>query len=128
MSDAIKEVTCLQALATLGDHNSILADVRCPEEYSLYGQILGAHLVPWKLIRDDALVDNPYFLHELKNVLNNSKGRSEVYFICGSGNRSREVAEYVLHSMKNDGYEVYSVAGGISAWVCSGLPISAVAP
>ncbi len=130
MSHLIKEATCQQALAALGDRDSVVIDVRCQEEYALYGQIAGAHLIPWKLIRDDALVDNQHFHRELKNAVSNCKGGLggfKLYFICGSGNRSCDAAECALDMLGDDGYEVYNVVGGIDEWVCSGLPTSPAA-
>ena len=129
MSHVIKEATCQQALAALGDRDSVVIDVRCREEYALYGQIAGAHLIPWKLIRDDALVDNQHFHRELENAVSNCKGMGafKLYFICGSGNRSCDAAECALDMLGDDGYEVYNVVGGIDEWVCSGLPTSPAA-
>ncbi|MHB1579355.1 MAG: rhodanese-like domain-containing protein [Acidithiobacillus ferrooxidans] len=130
MSHVIKEATCQQALAALGDRDSVVIDVRCQEEYALYGQIAGAYLIPWKLIRDDALVDNQHFHRELKNAVSNCKGGMggfKLYFICGSGNRSCDAAECALDMLGDDGYEVYNVVGGIDEWVCSGLPTSPAA-
>ena len=129
MSHVIKRATCQQALAALDDRNSVLIDVRCSEEYPLYGQIVGAYLIPWKLIRGDVLVDNPHFHHELKKVVSNDKAMDgfKVYFICGSGRRSHDVAECVLDMLRGYGCEVYNVVGGMDEWVCSGLPISPIA-
>ena len=113
----------------LGDRDSVVIDVRCQEEYALYGQIAGAHLIPWKLIRDDALVDNQHFQRELENAVSHCKGLGgfKLYFICGSGNRSCDAAECALDMLGDDGYEVYNVVGGIDEWVCSGLPTSPAA-
>lgn len=40
-------------------------------------------------------------------------------FYCRGGNRSRFVAE----AFRNDGYDAYSIAGGIEAWAAAGLGI-----
>ncbi len=129
MSYIIKEATCQQAFAALDDCNSAVIDVRCPEEYALYGPIPGAHLIPWKMIRDDMLVDNAHFGCDLEKVVSYRKdtGYFHLYFICGSGNRSCEAAECALDILRDVRCEVYNVVGGMDEWVCAGLPTTPAA-
>ncbi len=95
----------------------------------IHGQIAGAQFIPWKLIRDDALVDNQHFHRELKNAVSNCKGMGafKLYFVCGSGNRSRDAAEYALDMLGDDGYAVYNVVVAMDEWACSDLPTSPAA-
>ena len=81
----------------------LLLDVRQPDEFRA-GHISGAKLVP---------------LNELyRRMQELPKGR-EIICICDSGSRSRSASK----SLAKEGYTVFNVTGGMSAWRRAKLPI-----
>lgn len=85
--------------------NVQLVDVRTLEEYS-EGHLAGALNYDWN---DASFTENAKSLDKSLPVL--------VY--CRSGNRSAEAAKY----LRENGYTVYELDGGISAWESAGMPI-----
>lgn len=112
-SQGTYETVSVQALdeALRAGSGAQLVDVREPSEWAQTGVIAEAKLVSLgdleKRAPDELAKDKP------------------VYVICRSGNRSRAGAETLLGL----GYqEVYSVDGGIMAWIDAGLPVVAYQP
>lgn len=98
-----------QVLIAAGDIDVV--DVREPHEWAK-GHVPGARLVPLGRLTADLAAAN----------LGN-----RVLFVCEKGGRSQKAAEL---AEKSRGIEVYSLAGGETAWRAAGLPIepSASAP
>ena len=93
----VKEITPSEVLEILkrgGERNFI--DVREGEEIA-QGKIPGAQHIP---------------LGELKNRLHEIEKEKEHIVVCRSGNRSGKAAEY----LKNKGYEVLNLTGGMMDW------------
>jgi rhodanese-related sulfurtransferase len=88
-----------------------LVDVREPAEWQSTGVIAEAELIP---------------LGDLEKRAPGELAKDKpVYVICRSGNRSRAGAQTLVGL----GYkEVYSVDGGITAWIDAGLPVVPYAP
>ena len=83
-----------------------LIDVREPAEFQLQ-RIHGVQNVP-----KDTLVDR------IQTIAKNHQ--SPIYLHCRAGVRSYAAAEMLIQH----GYEnVYSVAGGLNAWIQSGYPV-----
>jgi phage shock protein E len=83
--------------------NAILLDVRTVEEVNA-GTLAGAI----NIVYDNDFVD------KLGNL-----EHKPIFVYCGSGIRSAK-ASVIL---KEKGYEVYDMDGGIRAWKASGLPV-----
>ncbi len=90
----------IEALASADAVGAIVVDVREPSEYAT-GHVPGARLIPAREIRAR--------LYELPR-------RSTVYLICANGARSLDLVPF----MRAVGYDAYSVAGGMWAWLASG--------
>jgi rhodanese-related sulfurtransferase len=85
------------ALATAQGNGVIVVDVREPSEFAT-GTVAGAVSIPAGEIRRR--------LYELPRG-------ATVYLLCANGARSRELVPF----MRAVGYDAYSVAGGIWAWL-----------
>jgi rhodanese-related sulfurtransferase len=90
------------ALATAGE--GLLVDVREPWEWSA-GYAEGAELIP---------------LHQIPAHADRLRDSEPVLFICASGNRSYQAAEY----LRQLGLDARTVAGGTAAWRLHRLPIA----
>lgn len=98
------EISPKEAQPALGDKNAQFIDVRTEEEYS------GGHAA-------NAL---HFPLDILKRDLAKLDKERPVYVICETGRRSAEGARLLNEA----GFgQVYSIAGGTSAWKSVGLPI-----
>lgn len=88
-----------------------LLDVREPREWAATGVPKKAALIPLGQVERRAptelAADRP------------------VYVLCNSGNRSREAADILIGLGFS---EVYSVDGGIKAWLRAGLPVEPYKP
>ncbi|MDP7028613.1 MAG: rhodanese-like domain-containing protein [Phycisphaerales bacterium] len=89
----------------IDDGDAVLVDVREPDEFGA-GHIPSARLLPLGVIESESVPDE----FGLKTVL-----------YCRSGNRSGMAAEKLAAER---GGEVMHLAGGISAWSGSGLPVT----
>src|SRR5690348_8202695 len=89
--------------AELIENGAAVVDVRDPDEYEA-GHIAGARLVPFDRLNA-----------ETAGV---SEG-DQVVFYCRSGDRSATAAA----AFAGSGFDAYNVAGGLSAWAESGLPL-----
>jgi rhodanese-related sulfurtransferase len=81
-----------------------LIDVREPDEYTA-AHVPGALLVPLATV-PDRLADVP--------------AEGTVYVICAKGARSLRAAEFY----RSQGIDAVNVAGGTTAWVDAGQPVS----
>jgi len=90
----------IEALASADAVGAIVVDVREPSEYAR-GHVPGARLIPAREVRAR--------LYELPRG-------STVYLICANGARSLDLIPF----MRAVGYDAYSVAGGMWAWLASG--------
>ena len=90
----------IEALASADAVGAIVVDVREPSEYAR-GHVPGARLIPAREVRAR--------LYELLRG-------STVYLICANGARSLDLIPF----MRAVGYDAYSVARGMWAWLASG--------
>jgi rhodanese-related sulfurtransferase len=86
-----------------GANRPFILDVRQPEEFR-EGHIAGAGLIP---------------LGQLKNNLSELPKQREIVCVCESGSRSRSAARMLA----SEGYQVFDLQGGMSAWQQEKLPI-----
>lgn len=98
------EITPQEAheLASAGEGR--LVDVREPWEWDA-GYAHGAELIP---------------LHQIPAHVESLRAVQPVFFICASGNRSYQAAEY----FRQLGLDARTVAGGTAAWRLHRLPIA----
>jgi rhodanese-related sulfurtransferase len=80
-----------------------LIDVREPHEWAA-GRLTGARHTPIEQVSSEAATID--------------RDRTVVFY-CRGGNRSEMVAD----AFREDGYDAYNLAGGISAWAERGLPL-----
>jgi rhodanese-related sulfurtransferase len=91
-------------LARVRDAGAPLIDVREPDEYTA-AHVPGATLVPLGTV-PDRLAAVPV--------------EGTVYVICAKGSRSLRAAEFY----RSQGIDAVNVAGGTTAWVDAGQPVS----
>ncbi|GIW25270.1 rhodanese-like domain-containing protein [Meiothermus sp.] len=82
---------------------AVMIDVRTPLERKL-SKIPGSQGMP---------------LAELAKRWESLPKDKPIICLCESGNRSQQAAEFLAQK----GFEVYNLAGGISAWQAAGLPV-----
>ncbi len=138
---SIQQINSLQAFELLkSDKNSILIDVRTPEEFNLVGTVNASDfdnrmiLLPWQFYQNGE--PNPDFLSNFENNLNNFFTKDlfdiKLIFICRSGVRSEYSADYVAnYGYKNsfninDGFEgainINNQRSKINGWKYNNLP------
>lgn len=99
----IRTASVQEASQARGLRTAVLLDVRNADEYAA-GHIDGALFLPLHLV--------PLRVSELD--------RTETYYVvCESGARSGQACAYLAQQ----GYDVRSVNGGMSAWRSAGLPV-----
>jgi rhodanese-related sulfurtransferase len=91
-------------LAKLRAEGAPLIDVREPDEYET-AHVPGATLIPLATVPDN---------------LDQVPSDEPVYVICAKGGRSLRAAEFY----RANGIEAVNVAGGTTAWVDAGEPVS----
>jgi rhodanese-related sulfurtransferase len=84
---------------------AVVLDVRQPHEFET-GHIPAARLIP---------------LHELPDRLDEVPATGDVFVVCRSGSRSYMASEF----LRENGIAAVNVAGGLLAWVDSGLELVA---
>ena len=89
-------------LAALGG-TPVLIDVRQPEEWA-NARVAGATLIP---------------LGELMARLGEIPTEGTVHIMCHAGGRSAQATVY----LEAQGVDAVNVAGGITEWIASGLPV-----
>ncbi|MFN6970243.1 MAG: rhodanese-like domain-containing protein [Rheinheimera sp.] len=117
----IQEITVQQLQNKLQDHQTILVDVREPDEYS-QGRVdrsvnFPRGMLEMKIHQHPAVVAHCDAAAALQAI-----AEQPVYLMCRSGARSALAAL----SLQQMGFtQVYSVAGGFQAWVDAGYPVEA---
>ena len=91
-------------LARLRADGIALIDVREPDEYTA-AHVPGATLVPLATVPDN---------------LDRVPTDGPVYVICAKGGRSLKAAEFY----RGQGIDAVNVAGGTTAWIDAGQPVS----
>ena len=89
--------------------SAVMVDVRDPDEY-VEVHASGVRLVPVNTV-----------INEIKQIREFAGDKSEVLFICRSGQRSALAAEFAIAAGLDD-RELYNVEGGTLAWVEAGYP------
>ncbi|MFN6261839.1 MAG: rhodanese-like domain-containing protein [Chromatiaceae bacterium] len=115
----IREVSVQQLTTLMADHQTILIDVREPDEFQ-QGRVDRAVNYP-RGVLEMKIHQHPAVAAqcEPQQALTELAGRP-VYLICRSGARSALAAL----SLQQMGFsQVYSVAGGFQAWLDAGLPV-----
>ena len=115
----IREVSVQQLTTLMADHQTILIDVREPDEFQ-QGRVDRAVNYP-RGVLEMKIHQHPAVAAQCEPqlALTELAGRP-VYLICRSGARSALAAL----SLQQMGFsQVYSVAGGFQAWLDAGLPV-----
>ena len=115
----IREVSVQQLTTLMADHQTILIDVREPDEFQ-QGRVDRAVNYP-RGVLEMKIHQHPAVAAqcEQQQALTELAGRP-VYLICRSGARSALAAL----SLQQMGFsQVFSVAGGFQAWLDAGLPV-----
>jgi rhodanese-related sulfurtransferase len=99
------EVTPQEASGVAASGEGVLVDVREPSEWS-GGYAQGATLIS---------------LSTLQARAGDLPKEKPIFFICASGGRSYQAADY----FRSIGYDARSVAGGTAAWQLHRLPMQA---
>lgn len=97
------EVTPQEALAAASAAEGVIVDVREPWEWS-GGYAEGAELIS---------------LSNLQARVEDLPKETLIFFVCASGNRSYQAADY----FRSLGYDARSIAGGTAAWQLHRLPL-----
>ena len=115
----IREISVQQLSAQLADQQSILIDVREPDEFQ-QGRVDRAVNYPRGVLEMKIHQHPAVAAHcEPQQALAELAARP-VYLMCRSGARSALAAL----SLQQMGFsQVYSVAGGFQAWLDAGLPV-----
>lgn len=115
----IREVSVQQLTTLMADHQTILIDVREPDEFQ-QGRVDRAVNYPRGVLEMKIHQHPAVAAHcEPQLALTELAGRP-VYLICRSGARSALAAL----SLQQMGFsQVFSVAGGFQAWLDAGLPV-----
>lgn len=100
-----KKLAAPEAVRLINDREAFVIDTRPPADFKK-GHLMGASNIPAAKIKDRL------------NELPKDKTRPIIVY-CALGGSSREPTL----ELRNAGYtEVYPLAGGLNAWVASGLP------
>jgi rhodanese-related sulfurtransferase len=115
----ITEVTVQELASALQDHQSILIDVREPDEV-VQGYINSSVNYP-RGVLEMRIHQHPSAASHCDNkAALELLATKPIYLICRSGARSALAAD----SLNNMGFStVYSVAGGFQAWLDAGYPV-----
>ncbi|MDZ7870585.1 MAG: rhodanese-like domain-containing protein [Rheinheimera sp.] len=115
----IREVSVQQLTALLADHQTILIDVREPDEFQ-QGRVDRAVNYPRGVLEMKIHQHPTVAAHcEPQQALTELANRP-LYLMCRSGARSALAAL----SLQQMGFtQVYSVAGGFQAWLDAALPV-----
>lgn len=117
----IREVSVQQLSALLADHQTILIDVREPDEFQ-QGRVDRAVNFPRGVLEMKIHQHPAVAAHCEPQQALAALAAKPVYLMCRSGARSALAAL----SLQQMGFpQVYSVAGGFQAWLDAGLPVEA---
>ena len=101
--ETVDDIGAPEASSLLGGGEAIALDVREPHEW-LHGHIPGALHIP---------------LGELGSRLHELPRSSRILAVCRSGNRSALVTD----ALRQHGYDVVNLAGGMLSWHRHGLEL-----
>ena len=101
---SIPSVSAAEAAQKIQSGNTVLVDVRNPDEFAS-GHARGAQNCP---------------LPSLAQCIDKLKNFGEVYVICQSGGRSSAAVSKLV----SENVRAINIRGGTSAWRASGLPIT----
>jgi rhodanese-related sulfurtransferase len=108
---AVEMMTPGQVSAEVEAGRAVLIDIRTPEEWAETGVAQSARAID---------MTSEVFVTDLKSVIAANPGK-KFAFICRSGNRSGQLtAQLEASGLAN----IIDVAGGTSAWIAEGLPVS----
>lgn len=99
------QLTPLQTTQMMNHDNAVVIDVRANDIYRK-GHILDAQNMSAQEVKE-----NTKKLEKLKG--------KPLIFICGTGHESQKLAA----SMQKQGYNAYSLAGGLRAWLNAQMPL-----
>ena len=88
-----------------GPSKLVVLDVRQPQEVQAEGIIAGALHIP---------------MTELQARVGEVPRTGEIVAVCKRGQRSWNVAQW----LRQQGYDVSSLSGGLDAWRAAGLPVA----
>ena len=115
----VKEVDVATLLSVLNQQNTVVIDIREPEEYQ-QGHIENVVNYP-RGVLESKMCQHPCVQHHAEPMAAlEDMGNKSVYLICRSGARTALAAQS-LHDMGFS--DVISVAGGMLAWEESGYPV-----
>ena len=116
---SIQEVSVSELANVLGDHHTILIDVREPDEFAA-GHIDRAVNYP-RGVLEMRIHQHPEVAAQCDTATALAQlAQRPIYLICRSGARSALAAEALLRM----GFiSVYSVAGGVTEWQALNLPL-----
>lgn len=124
MGSSIKDLVSSHAWELLAqDSNAHLVDVRTEEEWNSVGvpDLSSLHketvFIPW--VKDFKSSINPHFLEELQHNIPNKN--NVVLFICRSGGRSADAAEYAHSAGYKSCINVQDGFEGRNGWKMSNL-------
>lgn len=95
----------LQATQLMNHQNGVVVDLRSPEEYGK-GHIIDAYSIPTANLREST------------KKLEKFKSKPMI-FVCNTGMESQKVAAQLL----KQGYNAFSLAGGVKGWVEANMPL-----
>lgn len=94
-----------KAVHLINRENAVIIDVRAPEAYQK-GHIIDSYSIP---VKD--LETTPKKLDKFRT--------KPIIVVCGTGQESQKIATLYL----KQGYNIYSLSGGIRAWTSAELPL-----
>lgn len=108
---AVEKMTPGQVRAEVEGGRAVLIDIRTPAEWADTGVAQSARPID---------MTSEGFVTDLKSVIAENPGK-KLAFICRSGNRSGQLtAQLEASGLTN----IIDVAGGTSAWIAEGLPMT----
>ena len=108
---AVEKMAPGQVSAEVEGGRAVLIDIRTPAEWADTGVAQSARPID---------MTSEGFVTDLKSVIAENPGR-KLAFICRSGNRSGQLtAQLEASGLTN----IIDVAGGTSAWIAEGLPMT----
>jgi rhodanese-related sulfurtransferase len=107
--EPFSRITVQEAKEKIDAGKAVMVDVREPDEY-VEVHASGVRLIPVNTV-----------MNEVKQIRDLAGTKSEVLFICKSGQRSALAAEFAVAAGLDD-KELFNVEGGTVAWANAGLP------
>lgn len=138
---SVTQIEAKEAFELLkNDQNSILVDVRTSEEVNFVGFVNADQFenrmifLPWQIFPE--MNENPKFASSLKDSLKKNfgekSGEVKIIFLCRSGGRSQQAANYIMDIGYENCYNLISGfegdldekkhRGNLNGWKASNLP------